>query len=92
MFKKKSLNVTEYLSGLTKDNIEEVAATLEKTPAMILQCVNILETWNSRMTNLCSSIFEVLIIILFLLMKSNKNYLNAKIHILFINSIIIVFS
>lgn len=71
MFKKQSLNVTEYLSGLTKDNIEEVAATLEKTPAMILQCVNILETWNSRMTNLCSSIFEVFMIIIFQLTKSN---------------------
>lgn len=64
MFNKQSLNVTEYLSGLTKDNIDEVATTLEKTPAMILQCVNILETWNSRMTNLCSSIFEVFIIII----------------------------
>lgn len=59
MFKKQSLNVTEYLSGLTKDNLDETAATLEKTPAMILQCVNILENWNTKMKNLCSSIFEV---------------------------------
>lgn len=60
MSKKQSLNVTEYLIGLTKNNIEEIAATLERTPAMILQCVNILETWNSKMKTLCSSIFEVL--------------------------------
>lgn len=59
MSKKQSLNVTEYLSGLTKDNLEETVATLEKTPAMILQCVNILENWNTKMKNLCSSIFEV---------------------------------
>lgn len=63
MAKKQSLNVTEYLSGLSKVNLEEVAATLEKTPAMILQCVNILENWNSKMKNLCSNIFEVIIII-----------------------------
>lgn len=62
MCKKQSLNATEYLSGLTKDNIDEVAETLEKTPAMILQCVNIIETWNSKMKHLCSSIFEVFII------------------------------
>lgn len=59
MSKKRSLNVTEYLSGLTKDSLNETAATLEKTPAMILQCVNILENWNTKMKNLCSSIFEV---------------------------------
>lgn len=59
MFKKQSLIVTEYLSGLTKDNVEEVAVILEKTPAMILQCVNILENWISKMKILCTSIFEV---------------------------------
>lgn len=64
MTKKQSLNVTEYLSGLSKVNLEEVAATLEKTPAMILQCVNILENWNSKMKNLCSNIFEVIIIVI----------------------------
>lgn len=67
MSKKQSLNVTEYLVGLTKDNIEETAATLERTPAMILQCVNILENWNSKMKTLCSSIFEVLLIYLFVI-------------------------
>lgn len=63
MSKKQSLNVTEYLSGLTKDNVDEIAITLERTPAMILQSVNILENWNSKMKNLCSSIFEVFTII-----------------------------
>jgi len=62
MSKKQSLSVTEYLSGLTPDNVDETAATLERTPSMILQCVNILENWNSKMKNLCSSIFEVLTI------------------------------
>lgn len=61
MQKKQSLNVAEYLSGLTKDNTDEVASTLEKTPALILQCVNIIENWNSKMKNLCTSIFEVLV-------------------------------
>lgn len=64
MVKKQSLNVTEYLSGLTKDNIDEIAVTLERTPAMILQCVNILENWNSKMKTLCSSIIEVFTIII----------------------------
>lgn len=59
MFKKQSLNATEYLCGLTKDNVDEVAATLERTPALILQCVNIIENWNSKMKQFCSSIFEV---------------------------------
>jgi len=63
MLKRQSLKATEYLSGLTKDNVEEIAEALEKTPAMILQCVNILENWNSKMKNLCSSIFEVIIVI-----------------------------
>lgn len=62
MSKKQSLNVTEYLVGLTKDNVEETAAILERTPSMILQCVNILENWNSKMKTLCSSIFEVLLV------------------------------
>lgn len=66
MSKKQSINVTEYLSGLTKDNVEEVASSLERTPAMILQCVNVLETWNSRMKNLCSSIFEVFLLSLYI--------------------------
>lgn len=66
MLKKQSLNVTEYLSGLTKDNIEEVAISLERTPAIILQCVNILENWNSKMKNLCSSIFEVFIFVYYI--------------------------
>lgn len=67
MSKKQSLSVTEYLSGLTQDNVDETAATLERTPAMILQCVNILENWNSKMKNLGSSIFEV---------PTNNNCLN----------------
>ncbi|VVC32081.1 Dynein heavy chain, domain-2,Dynein heavy chain domain,Dynein heavy chain, domain-1,Dynein heavy chain, P- [Cinara cedri] len=58
MQKKQSLNAAEYLNGLTKDNTDEVALTLEKTPALILQCVNIIENWNLKMKNLCSSIFE----------------------------------
>lgn len=62
MSKRQSLKATEYLSGLNKDNVEEIAEALEKTPAMILQCVNILENWNSKMKNLCSNIFEVIII------------------------------
>lgn len=69
MLKRQSLKATEYLSGLTKDNVEEIAEALEKTPAMILQCVNILENWNSKMKNLCSSIFEVTIVIVNLIFQ-----------------------
>lgn len=69
MLKRQSLKATEYLSGLTKDNVKEIAEALEKTPAMILQCVNILENWNSKMKNLCSSIFEVIIVIVNLIFQ-----------------------
>lgn len=64
MLKKQSLNATEYLSGLTEDNVDEIAVTLERTPAMVLQCVDILENWNSKMKNFCSSISEVFTIII----------------------------
>lgn len=64
MLKKQSLNATEYLSGLTKDNVDEIAVILERTPAMVLQCVNILENWNLKMKNFCTSIFEVFTIII----------------------------
>lgn len=72
MLKRQSLKATEYLSGLKKDNVEEIAEALEKTPAMILQCVNILENWNSKMKNLCSSIFEVIIVIVNLIFQYRK--------------------
>jgi len=73
MLKRQSLKATEYLTGLTKDNVEEIAEALEKTPAMILQCVNILENWNSKMKNLCSSIFEVIIVIVKLVLQFRPN-------------------
>lgn len=61
LLKRQSTSVINHFNALTKDNIEEVTITIEKTPAMVLQCVNILEVWINKMKNLLSDIFEVLL-------------------------------
>ncbi|XP_050548556.1 uncharacterized protein LOC126910232 [Daktulosphaira vitifoliae] len=59
LLKKQSTSVINHFDALIRDNIEEISITIEKTPAMVLQCVNVLEVWNNKMKNLLSNIIEI---------------------------------